>query len=190
MRLRLPLLACFCFALVSNSAFAQRHENLKYCMLKLPQSVVVSSDMQEMNFSKSQRLDSFWDFEQSKTGRGYLQSYQNGGCMAFVSVFQDRDLRISNTKVQRRLKDETKFPEHQQKNVRVASTKFFGISGKDSDIYNTLFLGAYHHHYLKVRLTCSIFPRMTEDEFDRLMDTTSIVFLESIVSELNHCLKK
>ncbi|MBQ3035078.1 MAG: hypothetical protein IJD25_03385 [Alphaproteobacteria bacterium] len=189
MYLSFALLVGGIFSSSTGQAQHISNQTLSTCMLHLPQVVLISQDMCDLNFSKSQYVDAFWDYESAQKGMGYSYSYQNSFCQAKVHLYKDNQVHLTNTKVQRLLKDKTSFFVQKQKNLKIGKTKFYGAYGEDEDISNMLLYGDYKDHVLKIRMTCAILPRFLQSKYQQTVDEMTTIFAESIVDSLNACVK-
>lgn len=176
-------------ASVGLNAKTVSNEAMSACILHLPQVVLISQDMRDLNFSKSQYVDAFWDYESGKTGQGFAYQYQNSFCHAKVQLYRDNQSRLNNIKVQRMLKDKTTFPVQKQKNLKIGNTKFYGAYGQDEDVSNTLIYGDYKENFLKIRMTCMVLPRYSVEKYQQTIDEMTTVFTEGIVDSLDACIK-
>ena len=176
---------------VCSSCLAQNVSNqtMSACMLHLPQVVLISQDMRDLNFSKSQYVDAFWDYEANQKGKGYSYHYQNSFCHAKVQLYRDNQVHLTNAKVQRLLKDQASFLVQKKKNIKVGKTKFYGAYGQDEDISNMLLYGNYKDNFLKIRISCSVLPRFSDEKYQQTVDEMSTIFAEGIVDSLNSCIK-
>ena len=181
----LVVLTCFATSVQAKSLASRQ---VSTCLLGLPPVVLISQDMRDLNFSKSPLVDAFWDFETSQQGKGFTHQYENAFCKAKISFYSNNQSRLSNNKVLRELKDKTSFPVEKQRNLKVNRIKFYGVYGQDDDISNTLLLGNYKDHFLRIRTTCSILPRFSDDEYQRKIDEMTTIFAEGIVEALKACM--
>lgn len=187
-------LICFSFLMLLTSSLTAEGklispQSLSACVLNFPQSIVISQDMRDLNFSKSQTVDAFWDYEATQPGSGFSYQYQNAFCFAKVHISSNNQSRLTNTKVQRMLKDKTLFPVQKQKNLKINKTKFYGVYGKDEDISNTLLYGDYKEHFLKIRTSCVLRPRLSSEKYEQTIDEMTTIFAESIVDSLDRCIQ-
>ena len=186
----LSFIMILCLGMRGFSAMAEELsvQKVKSCLAKMPPVVLVSQDIRDMNFSKSQRVDALWDYESTEKGKGVAQYYENAFCLAKLSVYTDNAGRISNNKVQRALKDKTAvFPFYSQKNLKAGKFKFYGVYGVDEDISNTLLLSAYKNNFVKIRVTCSVLPRFSSDEYNRKINEMTTIFTEGVSEALEAC---
>jgi len=158
------------------------------CLLGLPPVILISQDMRDMNFSKSPLVDAFWDFESTQKGKGFSHQYENTFCKARISFYSDNQGRLSNNKVLRELKEKTSFPVDRQRNLKISRIKFYGVYGQDEDVSNTLLMGNYKDNFLRIRTTCSILPRFSEEEYERKVDEMTTIFTEAIVDAFKACM--
>ena len=157
------------------------------CMQNLPQVVIIDPDMREMNFSKSPRIDSFWNYEEKKRGTGYTQSYQNGSCLATVSLYEGDLGRLSNNKVKREMKSAVQFRQTRQDSKRIKAVRFYTAIGQEADQVNVLMLGNYEGRFLKIRTTCQYLPRMRAKEHEDEVVTVTGKLAKEIIMDLNAC---
>ena len=185
------LLGMMLLNVISSTGHAKNISNqtLSDCVLHLPQVVLISQDMRDLNFSKSQYVDAFWDYESLQKGLGFAYQYQNSFCHAKVHLYKNNQSHLTNTKVQRMLKDKTSFLVQKQKNLKIGKTKFYGVYGQDEDVSNLLLYGDYKEHFLKVRMTCSILPRFSDTKYQQTVDEMTTIFIEGIVDSLNSCVR-
>lgn len=176
---------------VCSSCLAQNISNqtLSACVLHLPQVVLINPDMRDFNFSKSQYIDAFWDYEANQKGQGYSYHYQNSFCHAKVHLYRDNQVHLTNAKIQRLLKDQSSFQVQKKKNIKIGKIKFYGAYGQDEDISNVLLYGNYKDHFLKIRISCSVLPRFSDEKYQQTVDEMSTIFAEGIVDSLNSCVK-
>ena len=99
-------------------------QQISACLLSMPPVVLISQDMRDLNFSKSQLVDAFWDYENTEKGKGYTHQYENSFCRAKISLYSDNQGRLSNNKVLRELKEKIAFPFDSQRNLKVGRVKF------------------------------------------------------------------
>ncbi len=184
------LVTTICLMGISSFASADElsHQKIKSCLAKMPPVILVSQDIRDMNFSKSQRVDALWDYETSQKGKGVAQYYENAFCQAKIAVYTDNQSRIGNNKVQRALKDKISvFPFYNQKNLKVGKFKFYGAYGEDEDISNTLLLSAYKNNFVKIRVSCSVLPRFSKTEYTYKINEMTTVFTEGVAEALEAC---
>lgn len=157
------------------------------CMRNLPQVIVVDSDSQEMNFTKSLRVDSFWNYEEKQLGGGYAQSYQNGSCFATVSYYTRNAGRLSNNKVKREIKSVTQFHQTSQNSKRIKAVHFYTVIGREDDQINVLMLGSYKDRFLKIRTTCQYLPRMQIEDYENQVVKITQKLAREVVMDMNAC---
>lgn len=180
------LLLAGVLSFISMSVMAAPEKDLS-CMQNLQPVIILSPDTRELNFSKSPRIDAFWNYEEKKRGQGYAQSYQNSYCFASVSLYDDAAGRLSNNKVKREIKDITSFKQTRQDSKRIKNVRFLTAVGNEEDQVNVLMLGNYNNHFLKIRNTCQYLPRMTSQEYEKTVVEMTQKLAREVIMELNGC---
>lgn len=163
-------------------------EKVSACLLGMPPVILISQDMRDLNFSKSPLVDAFWNYESVQKGKGFSQQYENAFCTAKIAFYHDNQGRLSNNKVLRELKDKTTFPFLRQRNLKTSGVKFYGAYGQDDDVSNTLLLANFKNYFLRLRVTCSVLPRFSADEYERKIDEMTTILTEGVVEALDTCL--
>ncbi len=127
-------------------------------MQQLPETVVISTEDESLNFKKGTRPDAFHVIEDAQLGDGYQQTYRSDVCFASVTYQPANIGRMSNVKIRRQLKEMTQFQITRQDAYKSGSQQFYMNVGVTPEQSVVLMLSGKGTSFLKIHLSCQTLP--------------------------------